>query len=130
LKLSRDIARICWEKKGKDIVILDLRELSIICDCFIIVTGETEIHNRSICDAVRERIEGREGVTLHHVEGYEEGKWILLDFGGVLIHLFTQELREYYDLEKLWGDAFREEYPSMANGKENRGRTKEDNSKT
>ncbi|NOZ64004.1 MAG: ribosome silencing factor [Caldiserica bacterium] len=124
-KLSRDIARLCWDKKGEDIVVINLEGISIICDYFVIVTGETEIHNRSVCDAVKEEIEGKQGILLHHIEGYEEGKWILMDFGGVLVHIFTQELREYYDLERLWGDAPQEKFTSLASGKEDRGSIKE-----
>ncbi|HEX67467.1 MAG TPA: ribosome silencing factor [bacterium] len=116
-EVAREIARICWEKKGEDIVILNLEGLSVVCDYFVIVTGDTEIQTRSISDAVMEKLEGS-GITLHHVEGYEDGKWILLDYEGVILHVFTPEIREYYDLERLWGDAEKEKWEPVESGKE------------
>ena len=119
-KLAKEIANICLEKKGENIVILDLEDLSILCDYFVIVTGDSEIQNRSITDTVREKLEER-GISPHHVEGYEEGRWILVDYEGVILHLFTPELREYYDLERLWGDARREEWTPSHRGETDRG---------
>lgn len=91
-------------KKGKEGVILELRGLTDFTDYFVIVTGETDVHIRAIADAVVEALEAV-GERPHHVEGYEDARWVLIDCDDVIVHIFSPEFREFYNLEGLWGDA-------------------------
>ncbi len=72
-----------------------------ICDYFVIVSGETTIQTKTIAENIIEKIEE----IPVSIEGMEEGKWILIDYGEIIIHIFLPEIRNYYNLEKLWGDA-------------------------
>ena len=92
-------AKLIDEKKGHDIIIFDLRGLSPITDYFVICTGLSDIHNRTIADALIDHEKP------YHVEGLEAGHWVLLDFVDVIVHIFLKETREFYGLERLWGDA-------------------------
>ena len=99
------IAREALEdKKGEDIKVLDIRGLSNIADCFVIASGNNPNQLRAMADEVEEKL-FKEGYKLHHSEGYTGGTWILLDFGNLLIHLFNKSEREFYSLDRVWGDA-------------------------
>ncbi len=100
----RLVAEVLEEKKGEDIVALDLREFATIVDAFILVSAQVPVQARSMADEV-ERVLGESRVFPWHVEGYGEGRWILMDYGDVVVHIFLQEARELYDLDRLWGDA-------------------------
>jgi len=89
-------------------VVLDMRELTVITDYFLICHGTSNVHMRALADAVVEALEER-GVRAYGVEGYREGPWILLDYGDIVVHVFAAEEREFYDLERLWSDAPRRE---------------------
>lgn len=91
------------DKKALDLVVLDLRGLSSFTDYFVICSGTSVRQTQAISDAVEERLraDGRRA----SVEGYREGEWILMDFGDFLVHVFTESKRDYFDLERLWGDA-------------------------
>lgn len=104
LELADRIARLMFEKKAENIVILDLSNLTSVMDCFIIASGTSDIHVRAIADHVIDKLE-TDGIRLHHKEGFESQKWILLDYVDVVVHIFQNETREYYGLERLWGDA-------------------------
>jgi len=107
--LAKKIIKIIWNKKAEDIVLLNLKKLSSVTDYFVICSAGSEIHARVLADSV---IEGLKDVSLvSHVEGYEGAGWILIDCYEVVLHIFRPEVRNYYDLERLWGDAPREEYP-------------------
>jgi ribosome-associated protein len=80
--------------------------VSIIADYFIIATAANGIQLNAIANATEEFLE-KHGIKLNHMEGYRESKWVLLDFGVIIIHLFLQEERELYNLERIWGDAER-----------------------
>ena len=99
-------AKLAAERHCTDIVILDLRDISPATDYFMIATGTSDRQMRSvaddICQAAREQGQQRFGRA-----GYEQARWILLDFVDVVIHIFDAEYRDYYDLELLWGDAER-----------------------
>jgi|UniRef100_A0A7V3RGH1 ribosome-associated protein len=99
INLAKEIARIICDKKGEDIVIFDLREISPITDFFVIATGLSEIHNKTLAEYLMEYEKP------DHIEGLEGGGWILLDYIDVIVHLFLKEAREFYGLERLWGDA-------------------------
>jgi ribosome-associated protein len=97
-------ARIAKERHCADIVVLDLRGLSPATDYFVIATGTSERQMRTVADECSEA--GRnQGMTRFGRAGYEQGRWILLDFVDVVIHLFDSEYRRFYELELLWGDA-------------------------
>ena len=92
-------------KKGDDIVVLDLRKITSIADYFVITTGNSSVHVKAIADEVREKMKRDDRVFPWHVEGEEGRKWILIDFVDVVVHVFDQETRKYYEIEKLYDDA-------------------------
>ena len=94
------------EKMGRDIISLKLQGLTVICDYFLLVTATNTRQAQSICVNIEEKMKEAGNPPLR-IEGYREGKWILLDFGSVVVHIFLAEEREYYNLERLWGDAER-----------------------
>jgi ribosome-associated protein len=97
-------ARAAESKKASDVVILEVRDLIVITDYFVVASGATERQVRTIAEEV-ERVLGEAGNRPIRREGVTEGRWALLDFGDVVVHVFTQEDREYYELERLWKDA-------------------------
>ena len=92
------------DKMGEDIIVLDIREVSIISEYFIIASANNSNQLKAMSDHVQEKLFAL-GVQMRHVEGVQTARWILLDFGHIIVHLFCKEEREYYRLEKLWGDA-------------------------
>lgn len=91
-------------KKAQDITILDLEGISLVADYFIIVSGRSDVQVRAIAQAIEERME-EEGMVLKQKEGFSEARWVLLDYADLVIHIFHEETREYYQLERLWADA-------------------------
>ena len=98
-------ARAADSKKATDVRILDLREVTTFADYFVICTGATSRQTRAIWDEIVLQIKEQTGEKAIAVEGYENGEWVLGDFGDLIIHVFTEEKREYYQLERLWRDA-------------------------
>jgi ribosome-associated protein len=94
------------DRKAEDIVALDVREVSSFTDTFIVATGTSDRHVRSVADAIRSALTER-GEAALGVEGYDEGRWILIDYGDTIVHVFQHETRGHYDLERLWSDASR-----------------------
>lgn len=92
------------EKKAEQIKLLDLEGVSDIADYFIIASGKNTNQLRAMADEVESKLFSF-GYKLHHSEGYASANWILLDFGFLIVHLFNQEEREFYRLDKMWGDA-------------------------
>jgi ribosome-associated protein len=92
------------EKMGFDVVMLDISEVSIVADYFLISSARNPNHLSSLSEAAEEALR-KVGVPLHHSEGVASSRWILHDFGGIVIHLFCEEDRENYKLELLWGEA-------------------------
>ena len=92
------------DRKAEDIVVLDLQKLSAFADTFIIATGSSDRNVRSIADAIAEAMAKR-GEKPLGVEGYDEGRWVLLDLDDIIVHVFQHEVRSHYDLERLWSDA-------------------------
>ena len=102
--LVKEIAKVLDEKKAIDIVAIKTEEVTIVSDYFIIASGTSNTHVKSLADDVEYEIKERFGVDPEHIEGRATG-WILLDYGTVIVHVFTAEDREYYNLERLWADA-------------------------
>jgi ribosome-associated protein len=96
--------RACSDRKAVDGVVLDLRGLTDATDEFVIVSGTSDTHVRAIAEHVLETLR-LEGVRAHHVEGLSAGRWVLLDFVDFVVHVFQPALRDFYQLERLWGDA-------------------------
>lgn len=104
LDLARLAGRLALAKKGFDVKILKLESISSVCDYFVIVSGEADVHAKALGDAI---IDGliEVGHKPYHKEGMNEGNWILLDYIDVVVHVFREPTRRFYALEKLWGDA-------------------------
>ena len=92
------------DKKATEITVLEISGVSIIADYFVILNGRSSIHTQSITDEIEDRLD-KVGITPYRREGYREGRWILLDYGDVVIHVFQEPERRFYNLERLWGDA-------------------------
>ena len=91
-------------KFAKDIAILELGAISPIADYFVIATAGSTPQMQGLIQAAEELLKNH-GLTLYHTEGLQSGKWVLLDFGTIIVHLFDKESREYFNLERIWGDA-------------------------
>jgi len=104
LRMAREAARVADSKKAEDIAVLDLRNISTITDSFVICSVTNNRQARAIAQEIEERMM-RLGLRLDHMEGYPDSNWILMDYTDLVIHIFTKEMRRYYDLEHLWGDA-------------------------
>ena len=92
------------EKKAQDVTVLDIRKVSVMADFFVICTGRSSTHTRAIAEEVEDKLE-QVGHPAPRKEGFREGSWILMDCGDVIIHIFQEEERTFYNLERLWGDA-------------------------
>lgn len=100
-KIAKDALE---DKKAEDIKILDLRNLSSVAECFVIASGNNINQLKAMADNVEEKL-FKNGIKLHHSEGYHSGAWVLLDFNGLVVHLFVKDQREFYDLDRVWADA-------------------------
>jgi len=100
----RRAARAALDKRATDLVVLDVQGLSSVTDYFLVCSGKSTTHMETITDAIRAELKS-DGVRPLHAEGVAESGWILLDYGDVLMHVFLEETRVYYALERLWGDA-------------------------
>ena len=96
--------RAARDKKAVDVVVLDVRSVSSVADYFIVCSGRSTTHMETIAEAIRMDLK-EDGVRPLHAEGVPASGWMLLDYGDVLMHVFLEETREYYALERLWGDA-------------------------
>jgi ribosome-associated protein len=112
-ELAQRAASLTLDRKAGDVVLLDLREISSATDFFVIASGTSDTHVRAIAEHVMEELR-KDGVRAHHVEGLESGRWALIDYFDFVVHVFHPKLREFYQLERLWGDA--EQIPLEAQG--------------
>ena len=101
--LALRIARILYEKKAMDITVLNVGHLTVITDYMVIASGRSSLQVKALADDVDDAL-AMEGVALRAREGQEEGRWIVLDYGTVLVHIFHPEDRQFYHLERLWED--------------------------
>ncbi len=97
-------AKIADKKKAQNIIILDISKLTSVTEYFVICTGINERQLYTIADEIEKELK-KLSIKKYGIEGYREAKWILIDYGDVIVHLFDKEMRSYYDLELLWGDA-------------------------
>ena len=97
-------AKALDEKKGKEISAIEITDLTNLADFFVIATGGYTTQINSLCDAVENDMKEQAGEAPLHREGHRDGTWVLLDYGCVAVHVFSQEAREFYDLERLWSD--------------------------
>ena len=102
--LIKAAAAFGWAKKARDIVGIDLREVSPVADYFLIMSGSNKPQLKAISDNIEEKL-AEQGLKPLRIEGYREAEWILLDYGALVVHIFADEQRDYYNLERLWGDA-------------------------
>ncbi|KXG43149.1 ribosome silencing factor [Tepidibacillus decaturensis] len=102
-------AQTASNKKAKDVVILDIRGLSVIADYFVICSGNSETQVQAVANEIKDKMH-EVGVLVKGSEGMDQARWILIDLGDVVVHIFHKEEREFYHLERLWGDAPRIEF--------------------
>jgi ribosome-associated protein len=101
---AMEVARAGLDKKAEDVLVIDVRGLSSYADYFVLMTADSDRQAGAIADAVDEKLKAQ-GASKVGVEGYESGRWILIDYGDVVAHVFNREARGFYDLEGLWADA-------------------------
>ena len=97
-------ATLCHDMKANDVVLLNLQSVTDMTDFFVIASGTSDTHVRSIGEHILAELR-KEGVRVHHVEGVQQGRWVLLDFVDFVVHIFHPTLRSFYQIERLWSDA-------------------------
>lgn len=100
----RTAADHALDRKALDVTVLDLRDLSSATDFFVIATGRSDVHVRAIAEHVLDSARA-DGIRPKHIEGLDEGRWVLLDYIDYVVHIFRPSVRDFYRLEALWGDA-------------------------
>jgi ribosome-associated protein len=113
LEHARVCARIADENRGKDILLLDLRQATPLVDFFVIITATSRRLSHAIADEIDQEMK-RRGESKLGIEGSEEGRWTLIDYGDFVVHIFSGEARAYYALEEIWGDAPRLDWQDPA----------------
>ena len=103
-RTARKIIEFALRKKAEDVLLFDLRKITTITDFFVICTGSTDVHVKAIADAVVEGCKESD-IAVYHVEGLDSLTWVLIDLVDIVVHVFQPEVRKYYQLERLWGDA-------------------------
>ena len=99
--LAEEICEFLLSKKGEDVVLLDVREKTTLCDYFIIASGRSTLQVKSLCENLEEKL-SKEGLEPKRTEGVRDGRWGVLDYGDVIVHVFNDESRLFYHLERLW----------------------------
>lgn len=103
-------AELAYDKKAYDIAAIDITKVSTIADCMVIISGSSDRHVQAICDNIRTGL--KKFGKVNDIEGESEGKWIVMDYGDVLVHIFHDPLRGYYDLDGLWSNGHELELPA------------------
>jgi len=103
-ELVKAIAGFAYDKKARDIIGIDLAGISPVTDYFVICSGSNKPQIKAICSNIEDKL-SELGLEPAHIEGFQDASWILMDYGNVVVHIFDDENREYYNLERLWGDA-------------------------
>jgi ribosome-associated protein len=109
LELARLCARVVDDNRGKEILLLDLRQVTALVDFFVIATASSRRQSHAMADEI-DQLMKRQGERKLGLEGSEEGRWVLIDYGDFVVHIFSPEARTYYALEEIWGDAVRLEW--------------------
>ena len=104
LELAKEAVQILDKKKGMDLKLIGIRDISVLADYFVICTASSSTHVKTLTDAV-EAAADDVGEPVLRREGHRSGSWVLLDYGCVIVHVFQDEARKFYDLERLWSDA-------------------------
>ncbi len=104
-ELAQRAAAILLDRKANDVVLLNLKGVSDMTDYFLIASGTSDTHVRSLGNSVLEDMKKQVGQTAHHVEGLSQGRWVLLDYVDFVVHVFHPTLRNFYQIERLWADA-------------------------
>jgi ribosome-associated protein len=107
LKMALAAARVAAENRGQDIVVLDVSKQTSLFDCFLIVTGTSRRQLHAISEDIHRVFKNDLHEQRLSISGYTESRWIVVDYGGLVVHLFDEEARSFYDLEGLWGDGTR-----------------------
>ena len=108
-KIVDTVVKALSDKKGVDIEVIDVSELTNIADWFVLASGTSNIHVKSLVDEVEELVKQEHGMDPKRVEGYPTAQWILMDYGDVVVHVFHPEAREFYSLERLYSEGARME---------------------
>lgn len=105
IELARTIVDLASDKKGENVVLMDMRQVSPVTDYFVIISGNSDRQLKAIIEHISEEVEKQHAIRPWRIEGTASGGWVLIDFGDVVIHAFLPEKRAYYDLEGLWREA-------------------------
>lgn len=105
--MARMAADAIYAKKGTDIVLLDVADLFVLSDVFVIATGTSRPHVQALADHLEETLKKNLEIKPLRVEGRSEGEWVLVDYGDIIVHIFQVAPRDFYSLERLWGDSER-----------------------
>lgn len=108
-QIMQQVVDILKDKLASDVQVINISEMTIIADYFVIASGRTDAHVRALYDYVDEGVKEKLGIDPLHREGIENSKWIVIDYGSVIVHLFHNAEREFYSIEKLWAEAPRVE---------------------
>ena len=112
---AKKIIRFALAKKAEEVILLDLRKITPMADFFIICSGVSGVQVRAIVDSILENCK-KSDIDVYHVEGYENARWVLIDLVEIVVHVFQPEVRGYYQLERLWGDARKDVFADDAEG--------------
>jgi len=107
-------ARAADDKQATDVVVLEVGEVMALCGWFVIASGANDRQVKAICDDIELRVHQAGGPKPRRIEGLQERQWVLIDYGDVVVHVFQQEQREFYDLERLWADVPRTDWAEPA----------------
>ena len=113
-EVAYEVTKALDAKKGQDIKLLRIADVSSLADYFLICTGTSSTHVKALCDSVEEALDNAGEPALRR-EGHRSGTWVLLDYGCLVVHVFTEETRQFYDLERLWSDAHKIDLETILN---------------
>ena len=116
LTLAKTTAGILDEKKAAGLNVIKIEEISSLADFFVIASGTSSTHVRALADELEEKLK-QQGVAPARIEGYRSDSWILLDYSQVVVHIFTPDAREFYDLDRLWADGLKIDWQDQSENK-------------
>ena len=103
LEIAKEVAKILDSKKGNNIKVIEVGEVTTLADYFVIAGGSSSTQIKALADEVEVKLK-EIGIVPNHVEGHRSNSWVLIDYGNVVVHVFSKEARDFYDLERLWKD--------------------------